>query len=179
MSIEKKMKENIAWQYQNCDFVNAYVEAVAAEFEELFAVAAKLDEQTSLDKSRGRQQDLNGEILNTPRPVINNTTVSDDIYRKLLYAKAGQNVSKALVNDIGRVFSFMADADQVFIDSYKDRVIISYVGPPIPKDQKQAVTDAIRQTTRCGVKVLEITRINNETLTFGGPLGGNFAEREI
>lgn len=179
MSIAKKMKKNIAWQYQNCDFVNAYIEAVSAEFEELFAVAATIDEQTSLASSRGMQQDLNGEILNTPRPVIKNTPVSDDIYKKLLYAKAGQNVSKALADDIRRVFYFMTDADRIFIDSYRDRIIISYEGPRIPEDQKQAVISAINQTSRCGVKILEITRISNETMTFDGPFGGTFAEREI
>lgn len=179
MSFLKKMKENIAWQYQNCDLVNAYIEALAEQFEELFAAAAEMDDLTSLSRSRGRQQDLNGEILNTPRPVINNTPVSDDTYQKLLYAKAGQNVSKALADDIRRVFTFMTNARKVFISSYKDKLIIAYEGPLIPQDQKQAVKNAIDQTSRCGVRLLEITRINHETFTFGGPFGGSFSEREI
>jgi hypothetical protein len=176
----KEMKAKIAWQYKDCAFINAYTEFLAEELEELKQVARSVDDATSLSQARGVQQDKNGEILNRQRPVVNNKPVSDDMYKKMLYAKAGQNISKALAYDIKRVFMLLTDAREVFLDDYWRQVIVlSYRGNPLPPEQKPVILNAINSTTRLGIETIKILRLNDDALMFGGTFGGTFSEREI
>jgi hypothetical protein len=172
--------KKIISQYKKCRFTRGVSSALLQETEELYQATVSMEDKCSVVGSQGRQLDLNGEILVRPRPVIGSAPADDPAYRKLLYAKASENVSQALADDILRAFSYLVGSDAVEISDYRsDAIVLSYQGKQLHPDHKQIIINSLNQCTRPGVRILEITRTLPDTFRFGGKFGGTFSEREI
>lgn len=179
MNPEIYLKKIIS-EYKNCNFVQGFSRALLTEIEELTRASRSVAEKTTLKNSEGIQLDKNGEILVRSRPVLDGTPADDQTYKKILYAKASENISKAMADDILNMFKNLTECDKAEISDYRsDAIVLSYEGERIHPDHKKLVLDALNNCTRAGVRIIAIIRTSEDSFSFGKSFGKSFAEREI
>lgn len=99
----------LAYQFSDRETVRGFIEAVSAEYDELYASEQDLLNERELDSAIGQQLDGIGEIVGVTRPI----GTSDTDYYNILKTKIAINSTNMSVDSTLELFKFVFDADEV------------------------------------------------------------------
>ena len=121
-----------------------------------------LYDRLDIDSAQGVQLDRIGAIVGLSR-----SGWSDRLYRLLLRARIGKNVSHGTIEDVIGVWRLLAQANQVqVVETYPAQIDL-YSDTPIDGDLSDFVAALMQQVVAAGVRVSFLAIIFSATNAFG------------
>lgn len=106
-------KDRLIEQYKGAERFEGLLEAFNLQIQDIEDVIFGLKADLAIETASGAQLDLIGTIVVQPR-----LGFSDEIYRRLLRAKIGENVSTATIEDIVNVTKLLVGAETVILQEW-------------------------------------------------------------
>jgi hypothetical protein len=130
--------------------------------QDLENAAWPLYDRLDIDNGQGEQLDRIGTIVGLAR-----SGWSDALYRLLLKAKIGKNVSHGTLEDVIEVWRLLAQATRVqVVETYPAQIDL-YSDTPIDGELSSFVGELMQQVVAAGVRVPYLAIIFSSTHAFG------------